>query len=1471
MMRNFSTIFFLIHIFISPGLAIILDQNVGPLAIQDLFFPGFNETYHLPGHVLFNVEPKRFRRSADDPLNTVIQRMQTLSSVTNAVALQIGLLADTIPHYDVIAELLHFDHVKASDFKNPIANDVETILNSFATLPDQFEKDVTDVLTAFESLLGIKGQISGVKDVKSWEHEKTLQSDLKDLEDNNGFDLKSYVAVTNPVSIIGGQFGTLESLPDTDDPKPFFGAIVNQVNNLLSEPAKFLKKINNIVKLKNGGKAVDSFSDMLTLSGTFKKCKDDEQKLKFKPEGDKKLGNNIALVSTVTEQSLQLSSYLETVLKVLAAPSTSTSYRALVYTAGLPNGFEDLKSVPFHKSDTWLESITDTTSLFKALTILDLFIEKVRDVSQQLSFYRGQKPSPIDTVNSFVKSLDSTQLLHEDAGSILEEMFRLLSIIPKSPKSPQLVDLEPLSKEIAKIDTAVESIRASMGKSIEILTNNEFVTMINDIKKISEKAAPLTDKQKLKELIEELLNYKRKPELDQKFLDFTTQFNNVKTEVSNLKASAKSVKIKLTDTMTKFQTTWDEFKNFLDGLRNLDDTKVDAVKKLIARSKELQTPMPDSVKREVSKVVDVVTKLQTMTDLSAVIGNMKSQETDETKQFSDLVDSEKLSEAIGTATRGIVNFKDLSERKSQFESIRNLLPLMETDISTRQGLTKPETEAPIELKKLQKISDDLEKWRSGVKLPNPDTIPNYADIFVGGLDLTSEDINEPIKLSETLGKLQGTTTDSNAKKNYQEMKTALDELNSVGVKLSVYKDAVTKTRDTLNSLNTYFANHQKKVVTIPVQKATPLSILTSTGFVEVTTIAGSWASENVWLIALIVGLAIGVPAGCASSIAYCCCGWRPCQKKKKKDEMNKGEKTPLIEPATPPPPPPKQSVNIVDETKNETPKGGEGGKDNASEKKNDKSEVKVEPELVVPKKSRVPIKRDQRNIPSVVYINFMLQGIKKTLLEYQVKKGRSPDDLLNETLIYYCSTNINLIKDLDMTRKLTKRRSTQVRNGHVYLKEDEVVWLLREFINKVYHEDHFINGQAYTHDNDSIWYLCETPIVPTPGNPNRTDDKFALLVAQVEAEAVVFICDSSELKSKSEPTYGEYFPKEAKDKLEIELKPNIEGIYGETNKPKLVMTCLSKDSLCNGQLIVRRIHIKFKDLKKAAAPVKKENNPYDNDKYLELAASRYSGKTQELTGTEIKLREEVRDTVKQKDAEEKEERLRRQHEFSYFDLDPNDIDVVFTHYQLIGWKAGSVPEDTAPVIKLLMLLREKANVILHCSDGIERCGTLTYIESLRQECARKWKFEEQSVQIDYYELARKVTQIRPGALSLYIHKAFSMMTLVDIVKSTYKPEKNASDLQAAETYAKLHELYEFALNNREAVDPKKDGWWSKMLGGLWKKGERKEAKKPTETAEAPKSMKKAAETRIQVDNTQDSDPLLEKPSLKEQKTQEPSN
>ncbi|EGT60536.1 hypothetical protein CAEBREN_06209 [Caenorhabditis brenneri] len=1458
MMRNFSTIFFIVHFCISPGLAITLDQNVGPLAVQDLFFPGFNETYHLPGHVLFNVEPKRFRRSTDDPLNTVILRMQTLSSVTNAVALQIGLLADTIPHYDVIAELLHFDHVKSSDFKNPIANDVETILNSFATLPDQFEKDVTDVLTAFEGLLGIKGQISGVKDVKSWKSEGTLQSDLEDLG-TNGLILTSYVAMQNPITMFSSKLLEIGELitSNTEEKSPDeFAKIVTLCNRMLSEPANFQKKINSIVKLKSGGKAVDSFSDMLTISRTIKTCKDDEQKLKFKPEGDKKLNNNIALVSTVSKQSLELSSYLETVLKVLAAPSTSSSYRALVYTAGLPNGFEDLKSVPFHKSDTWLESITDTTSLFKALTILDLFIEKVRDVSQQLSFYRGQKPSPIDTVNSFVKSLDSSTLLHKDADPVLKEVFRLLSEVPKSPKIPTLVDLEPLNKEIAKIDTAVESIRASMGKSIEILTNNEFVKMINEIKKISGKAAPLTDKQKLKELIEELLNYKRKPELDQKFTDFTIQFNNVKTEVSGLKTLAKDVKIKLADTMKNFQTPWDLFKNFLDGLRNLDATKVDVVKKLITRSTELQTPMPDSVKREVSKVVDVVTKLQTMTDLSAVINNMKSQETEESKQFLDLVDSEKLSEVIGTATRGIVNFKDLSERKSQFELIQKLLPSMETDISSRQGLTQPEIESPIELKKLQKMSDDLEKWRSGVKLPNPDTIPNYADIFVGGLDLTSENINEPIKLSETLGNLESTTADPNAKKNYQEMKTALDELNSVGVKLSVYKDAVTKTRDTLNSLNTYFANHQKKVVTIPVQKATPLSVLTSTGFREVTTIAGSWASENVWLIALIVGLAIGVPTGCASVIAYFCCGWRPCQKKKKKKgEMNKGEKTPLIEPATPPP---KQSVNIVDETKNETAKPekkDEEKDEKKEEKKEDGHEEKKvkEEEVQKGKTPREPIQRNECLIHPETFVK-LTPEVKGMLLEYQVKKRRSPDVLQKETLIYFCSTAIRNLRSLEVKKLTHKKYAEQIRTYPVYCNPDEVLWLYSEFINKVYHEDRFVNGAAFTFDNGSTWYMCETPIVPTKKNPNRTDDKFALLVAQVEADAAVFICDKSELESKSEPTYGQYFPKEENHTVEMALKPN--------NK-KLVMKCLEKKSLYDGQLIVRRIKITFKDEK---APVKEQVKFRYTDKEMDQYSKMRAEKTEDMTRAQIELQKDLCDEYEQRIKIEEEEKAKKKHEHLGLYVNPNDIDFDFTHYQLIGWKAGSVPEDTVPLKELMKLLRGKSNVILHCSDGIERCGTLTYIEALRQECSRKWEHEEQNVQIGYINLADKIQGTRPGALSLYIHQAFSIMILVDIVKSTCVLGNNASDLQAIEIYEKLHELYRYALDHREAVDPVKDE--EKETEEPKKKEDAtKETKKPTETVDASKPVEKPADTKIQEDKTQESDPLLEKPSLKEQKTQ----
>ncbi|EGT31982.1 hypothetical protein CAEBREN_17611 [Caenorhabditis brenneri] len=1348
--------------------------------------------------------------------------MQTLSSVTNAVALQIGLLADTIPHYDVIAELLHFDHVKSSDFKNPISNDVETILNSFATLPDQFKKDVTDVLAAFDTLIGIKKQISGVKDVKSWNSEKTLQSDLEDLG-TNGLTLTSYENIEKSVRCISSNVDTLGRFKKSnteEDSKGTFNVLSQCIGELLSEPAKFVKTINDIVKLKSGTKAAASFSDMLTISKTMKTFKDNEQKLKVKAESKTKLNNNFDLVSKVSVQSVQLTSYLETVLTVLAAPSTTSSYRALTYTAGLPNGFEDLKSVPLLRSDTWLESITDTTSLFKALKLLDVFIDKVKSISQQLMSYRTPNPLPADTIKTFLKNPEWSETPPEDPKSMLTTILDCTSNLPKNPT---LVDLEPLSKEIAQIDEAVESIRKSMGESIGLLTNNQFVKMINDIKEISSTAASLTDKAKLKESIDKLLKYPRMAELNSVIKSFNIQFSNVDTAVASLKTSAKSVKVKLADTMTKFQDLWTAFEPSLSCIHGLDPTKIDDVKNLIERTKKLQTPMPNSVMSEISSVVNIVTTFQTMTDLSAVINSMKSQETEETKQFSDLVDSEKLSEAIGTATRGIVNFKDLSERKSQFESIQKLLPSMETDISTRQGLTQPEIEAPIELKKLQKMSVDLEKWRSGVKLPNPDTIPNYADIFAGGLDLTSEDINEPIKLSEILGNLESTTADSNAKKNLLEIKTALDELNSVGVKLSVYKDAVTKTRDTLNSLNTYFANHQKKVVTIPVQKATPLSILTSTGFVEVTTIAGVGESSNIGLIILIVAFVIVLLICSGFSIAYCR-GWRPCQKKNGKND----EETPLIKPATPGT---KTLVSTVDETKNETAKpekkdqgkgekkeekkedGHEEKKVKEEEKKDEHPEKKDDNEG---KKDEKPVKVDEGfedteereeevARPKIRTIKpwkvspdseeKMLRGLKFILRDLQKKENKHHEDIPLAMLLHYCAYVLRIVRRTENIRTPFDKYLNQTRRGSFTFGIDKAkIRLHLDSQSLVQQKNYFISGVCNLFPNLAKWFLCETPMVPNKEGDIRTDDKFALFVAQVRAGAVVFLCAHSELKSASEPTYGEYFPTSTNKPIEIPLGTN--GQNKDENAPRATL---------------------------------------------------------------------------QKDLDPKARKEMEKYEHSYEGFNPNDIDYTFNHYHFNQWKAGSAPSaNYVDAFKnLLHELEEEANVIVHCSDGIERSGALAFMESMRQSS---------DANINCRQQYSSIRDVRPGALEVNVQSAFAILVCVEIAHHAYNDtsldplgkrihaKKKTQHKEVPEMYERLREMYDYALAHPEEKDEVKE---EKELKEEQKKDGDvpKDTKKPTETVVASKPVEKPADTGNQVDKTQESDPLLEKPSLKEQKTQ----
>ncbi|EGT60538.1 hypothetical protein CAEBREN_22956 [Caenorhabditis brenneri] len=150
--------------------------------------------------------------------------------------------------------------------------------------------------------------------------------------------------------------------------------------------------------------------------------------------------------------------------------------------------------------------------------------------------------------------------------------------------------------------------------------------------------------------------------------------------------------------------------------------------------------------------------------------------------------------------------------------------------------------------------------------------------------------------------------------------------------------------------------------------------------------------------------------------------------------------------------------------------------------------------------------------------------------------------------------------------------------------------------------------------------------------------------------------------------------------------------------------------------------------------------------------------------------------------------------------------------------------------------------------------------------------------INYRQQYTSIRDVRPGALEVNVQSAFAIMVCAEIAHHAYHhtsldplgkrihAKKKTQHKEVPEMYERLREMYDYALAHPEEKDEVKNEIKAPEEPKQNEKAP-KETKKPTETVDASKPVEKAADTTIQVDNTQESDPLLEKPSLKEQKTQ----
>ncbi|CAL2046832.1 unnamed protein product [Caenorhabditis brenneri] len=1286
----------------------------------------------------------RFRRNPpDNPLDTIIERMQALSRVTNAITLQQGLLDGTVPPYDVIAELLHFESVKSSEFLDPAADKMKSVLDSILNLPQEMKTDqlVEGAEDFFDVMTRLKDQINGVTNVGEWVLKSSVEEDLKVLG-TTGFDFTVIDDVKKFVRALEVHIAQIKKFSNThkeENSKVTFEEIVSNAAELIKKSKELPDSIEKMVKLKSGNNATGSFSDMNKLSGAVTLFYKEKSKLSINDDGKSGLNENIDKFS-----------------------KKKNGRRSLTHTNGFSKGFNELAALPSSLSDSWLKTKTDLKILSKALSPIHSFTGEIKKHFEAIESMKSKSSSAINSVQKLVKSVASGSI-STNAAIITENIYKCFEPVLVT-KQQAVTDLEPINTDMKAIDEERSRMKGILQKISRFFANPDVLGLIEDIKGIASKATS-DDKAALKDVVDEMVGYKKTEELNKMIKDFEQLLKPVDNQpIQNL---AKTVQGKF-PTLDKFQKTMKAFEKMFLCLQGLDFKDVRALNQIIVNSRDLQKPIPEPLKTDMEKVVKIIDSLQDMKDFSGVVEGMKKQKTVQPEELNANTLNSKHSKTIGRATWGIVDMRDLIGQENQFDIVKKQFGMVESEISAVTGLSPEDFSNLKDLGKFEVMQSELEKWRSGVKLPVDESLENYKTIFLDAKTVAG--IDDVKKISDSVEKLESLVSDPTKKQDLKDLQMTLNALDSIGLNLADYSNDFDGAPDALKQIDMFFAKRNKKIdqsiPSNPNQVGTngSLAVLDDDTMFEEATTEKQFYKQD-WFIGGCVCAVIGLIIAGLSTLA-CWHYEKCCFKSHHLEDDDDVEKQETYHPETQTEtrtPVTTSQVNenelLKKEKALELPAKKKGTKKSKSIGGNAEKGTKKRPTTTKPKSTKlvVPkwaIRRDLYQIPANAFKSF-INGLCRDIAVWQWTRAQHYENIYPENFLIYITEEILRRVILETFRPNNRHVARQQRNPTLKVGKNQI-FIHPDLFARCERKDKWFFGCHFALPNSSKMYMTQLPFAPN-NHCSRTDDKFFWMIGQIKVNAVVMICTEDELGYDSR----DYFPEE----------PGEVKIISKTGPSKTPFTvkCISVEHLIPGLIIKRKLRISFHG---PNVPKKDQAKPPGKDKQLG-------------------------------------------DEYLCEDFDPNNIDHEFDHYQWLGWPAGSVPEDIGAAIRMMEEIRGLQNVVVHCLYGVERCSSFVAMEFARQKVYTQVTNYRGSGNIDWIQLVAGIQNYRPGALESNIHVAFIMKVLVEMTRREYTQQL---DEQVQKNYRLITEAYDYALNEhkkkwREEVEKKQRELQRKKQGG----------------------------------------------------------
>ncbi|KAF1762870.1 hypothetical protein GCK72_011133 [Caenorhabditis remanei] len=743
----------------------------------------------------------RFRRDSNGDFTTMVDRMEKISRVVNAISIQQGIINGTLKPDALISEFLNFGGLTISEIEAINATEVTKVVEEMHGLPKKLTKNdgiakIESRFLMYESMLektkGIGKSITipefsqYLNDVKTLMNTPLDQSFLdimttfdlfvkamdnvdRDDKKNKGFTLTQLTSCASSYSNVGN---------------------MDKFKNLLKD--EILRNKTMFEPIDRVNQAILEFQNDLGVSIFISKDKDLMTLV----------GNNIGNLTTLAAKTKSSLSVLENLRRLFVTRHHIRGNRQLTQTPGYPNGISDFGLVFGDLKDSWIQEAVDGQSdaLAKAL-------DNLRDLKTNLQTSDG---------SFHLDSAEETKLMTTKAEMI--ELSEYAGLFNELTQSVGNIFITERTLEPSNVDDFQDLM-------LNILLLSDHLRALKVVVDVSEKLKVDKDGD-----VEKMLKIIGKPEITTVFtlldnLRSSAEFKKVMKLVRTAEASI-GVLLKKdksgNDPKSVIEIAKDvdgsssQMQPYLDGLgvylTNMDTLRnvagVDQVGEAIRaiqyyRNHTFKSASFEKISNKVNNAKNSLTKLQKS------VANMKEDTTPESTALVELRDLFTDSQNIGAATRVFRSMQMAKDKKlvvvtpamaDVVKKVKNVSPKQQEQLNQLLGLDK----------ELTTLIAAIGKIETSVKPSTSTDMVSLWPIFslANGAKGISMDFLEISNTIEMLSK------DPNLKSHQQDLlkiKNDLDTLDSMGLDYSKHQTAIKGTEESLKQLDLFFELFKKKI------------------------------------------------------------------------------------------------------------------------------------------------------------------------------------------------------------------------------------------------------------------------------------------------------------------------------------------------------------------------------------------------------------------------------------------------------------------------------------------------------------------------------------------------------------------------------------------------------------------------------------------------------------------------------------